>query len=79
MATAAVSQDAALQSVFDDLKKELQLRSVADGDLASEHMETGVLVLGACWTSDANLPLVHGHVQPAAQLLPTLSMAVCHN
>lgn len=37
---------AALQSVFDDLKKELQLRSLANGDLAAEHMETGVLMLG---------------------------------
>ena len=42
----AVSRDAMLQSVFDDLKKELQLRSVANGDLAAEHMETGVLMLG---------------------------------
>ncbi|KAL3152002.1 hypothetical protein ABBQ32_001122 [Trebouxia sp. C0010 RCD-2024] len=34
------------QSVFDDLQKELQLRSLASGDLAAEHMETGVLMLG---------------------------------
>ena len=38
--------NAALQSVFDDLKKELQLRSVANGEFDSEHMETGVLMLG---------------------------------
>ena len=49
-----------MQSVFDDLKKELQLRSVVDGNLASEHMETGVLMLGECQTFDANLPSGQG-------------------
>ena len=63
--SAAVSQDAASQSVFDDLRKELQLRSVADGDFASEHMETGVLMLGACFTC---------HLFPGQHLLCYMAM-----
>ena len=47
---------AALQSVFDDLKKELQLRSLASGDLAAEHMETGVLMLGVLTPHFATTP-----------------------
>lgn len=46
VASLAACCSAALQSVFDDLKKELQLRSVANGEFDSEHMETGVLMLG---------------------------------
>lgn len=72
-----------LQSVFDDLKKELQLRSMADGDLASEHMETGVLMLGACSTCLCHLAPGQGllccmamcsHLPSCYQHCPSLSV-----
>lgn len=64
MASLAACCNSALQSVFDDLKKELQLRSVASGEFDSEHMETGVLILGRPHPSCQLVPgtMLHDHI-----------------
>ena len=78
MASLAACKNATLQSVFDDLKKELQLRSVANGEFDSEHMETGVLMLGGPHPSCelASCAMLHDRGQPVAQLLLMLFMPV---
>ena len=49
---------ASLQNVFDDLKQQLSLHSLADSQMlqSEEHMETAVLMLG----EHSYIPYQHG-------------------